>query len=83
MLEVRVKGREIVYVYRSSSTINEINIDVYKRQTKILIVDWFNEHLGKMSEFGCSSYDTQSNHLFVDKNQQCGIKPRLVYDDGG
>ena len=51
--------------------------------TKIPNVDWFNEHLSKMSEFGCSSYDTQSNHLFVNKNEQCGIKPRLIWDDGG
>ena len=83
--------KESLKVYLSNNDYNDLtkvinpisNVFTDGDVTKIPNVDWLNEYSGKMSEFGCSGYDTQSNHLFVNKKQQCCIKPRLIWDDGG
>ena len=83
--------KESLKVYLSNNDCNDLtkvinpimNVFTDGDVTQIPNVDWFDEYSGKMSEFGCSGYDTQSNHLFVNKNQQCCLKPRLMWDDGG
>ena len=51
--------------------------------TKTLNVDWMHDYFGIMDKVKLSGYDTQSNHLFVNKTEKCDIKQRLIYDDGG
>ena len=83
--------KESLKVYLNNNDYNDLtkvinlimNVFTDGDLTKILNVDLFNDYFGKMNEFGFYSYDTQSNHLFVNKTEQCYIKPRLIYDDGG
>ena len=51
--------------------------------TDVLNVDVFYDYFGKMNEFGFYGYATQESNLCVNKTEQCYIKPRLIYDDGG
>ena len=43
----------------------------------------FNDYFGKMNEVGFFGYDTQDSNLCVNEMEQCYIKPRLIWDDGG
>ena len=80
-LEVNLNKNDVIDDTKVNNLI--MNIITDGDLTDVLNVDLFNDYFGKMNEFGFYSYDTQSNHLFVNKNEQCGIKPRLIYDDGG
>ena len=51
--------------------------------TKILNVDWLNDYFGKMNTFGFYGYATQNSNLWGNEIENCYIKPRLIYDDGG
>ena len=51
--------------------------------TNVPNVDLFYDYFGKMNEFGLYGYNTQNSNLCGNKIENCYIKPRLIYDDGG
>ena len=58
------------------------HLDVYKRQ--VLNVDLVYDYYGKMNKQKFYGYYTQDNRVRnVNKIENCYVKPRLIFDDGG
>ena len=62
----------------SCISVSYTHLDVYKRQ------DLVYDYCGKMIKLKFYGYYTQDSHMWnVNKIENCYVKPRLIFDDGG
>ena len=80
-LEVCLNNNDLIDNTKVTNPI--MNIFTDGDLTDVLNVDLFLDYFGKMNEFGFYGYDTQDSNLCVNKIEQCYIKQRLIFDDGG
>ena len=80
-LEVCLNNNDFIDNTKANNPI--MNIITDGDLTNVLNVDLLHDYFGKMNEFGFYGYATQESNLFANEIEQCYIKQRLIFDDGG
>ena len=80
-LEVCLNNNDLIYNTKVTNPILEIFTD--GDLTEILNVDLMNDDYDITDKLKLFGYDTQDNNMYVNKIEQCYIKQRLIFDDGG
>ena len=60
-----------------------MNITTNGDWTEINNVDLVYDYCGKMNKLKFYGYYTQDSHMCVNKIENCYLKPRLIFDNGG
>ena len=80
-LEVYLNNNDLIDNTKVTNPI--MNIFTDGDVTEILNVGLVNDYYGIMDKLKLFGYNTQDNSMWGNKIEQCYIKPRLIYDDGG
>ena len=81
MLEVYLNKSNLMYDEKINDPIS--NIFTNGDLTEIRNVDLVHDYCDKTNEFAFYGYDTQDSNMCVTDIENCYLKQRLIFDDGG